>query len=321
MKLLSKGSVKDLFQESENFYFQFSDRYSIFDWGEMPDHLPQKGKALAVMACCFFRYLESEGIKTHFVGGVDSDFNLLKSSNERVTGFQFRPASVKRPVTSPTGEYQYSKERGDYFIPLEVIFRFGVPEGSSKAQEFRIGTRFQSPLVEFTTKLEVQDRKLCDEEAFQISGLTESEFLNLKERTVEIAYLVEKLLSEMGLTLWDGKFEFALIENEIILVDALGPDELRLSYENFPVSKELLRKWYRSSDWYKEVQAAKAHGGLNWKESVKSYPKKLDIKKAQCISELYQALADELNKKINGISVFNNNLSMDQWLLKYRELL
>ena len=24
------------------------DRYSVFDWGEMPDHLPGKGRALAV---------------------------------------------------------------------------------------------------------------------------------------------------------------------------------------------------------------------------------------------------------------------------------
>ena len=51
------GSVKDL-EVLESPYeskegrgiFHFSDRYSVFDWGEMPDNIKNKGAALAMMA-------------------------------------------------------------------------------------------------------------------------------------------------------------------------------------------------------------------------------------------------------------------------------
>jgi len=50
------GSVKDLEivkkptkDEMGVGRFHFSDRYSVFDWGEMPDHIPSKGAALCLM--------------------------------------------------------------------------------------------------------------------------------------------------------------------------------------------------------------------------------------------------------------------------------
>ncbi|NIO21543.1 MAG: hypothetical protein GTN76_12575 [Candidatus Aenigmarchaeota archaeon] len=55
------GSVKDLEIESEPKEkalgvgsFIFSNRYSIFDWGEMPDHIEFKGDSLALMSAWNF---------------------------------------------------------------------------------------------------------------------------------------------------------------------------------------------------------------------------------------------------------------------------
>src|SRR5688500_10605014 len=58
--LLYSGSVKDVYgvPGRDPYVFDFSDRYSIFDWGEMPDALAGKGEALAVMGDLFFRALE-----------------------------------------------------------------------------------------------------------------------------------------------------------------------------------------------------------------------------------------------------------------------
>jgi phosphoribosylaminoimidazole-succinocarboxamide synthase len=55
------GSVKDLYfligsreRRINTGRFIFSDRYSVFDWGEMPDHIENKGAALCLMgAYCF----------------------------------------------------------------------------------------------------------------------------------------------------------------------------------------------------------------------------------------------------------------------------
>ena len=59
-KLVYQGSVKDIYEQGSNeLIFSFSDRYSVFDWGEMPDQIPQKGECLSLMGRFFFEYLHS----------------------------------------------------------------------------------------------------------------------------------------------------------------------------------------------------------------------------------------------------------------------
>ena len=41
--------------------FHFSDRYSVFDWGEMPDHIEGKSEALCMMGAYCFERLEGRG--------------------------------------------------------------------------------------------------------------------------------------------------------------------------------------------------------------------------------------------------------------------
>ena len=69
------ASVKDLRVESEpardalgRGVFEFSDRYSVFDWGEMPDSIPGKGASLCTMGAFNFELLETEGVPTHYRG-------------------------------------------------------------------------------------------------------------------------------------------------------------------------------------------------------------------------------------------------------------
>ena len=38
--------------------FEYTDAYSVFDWGKMPDALARKGEALAVLAADWFEKLE-----------------------------------------------------------------------------------------------------------------------------------------------------------------------------------------------------------------------------------------------------------------------
>ena len=60
MKLIKSGSVKNIWQQDDQtLCFQFSDRYSIFDWGEMPDLISGKGRSLAIITTEIFNYLEN----------------------------------------------------------------------------------------------------------------------------------------------------------------------------------------------------------------------------------------------------------------------
>jgi len=58
--------------------FHFSDRYSVFDWGEMPDHIDGKGEALCIMGAYCFEQLERKGVKTHYRGLVDANGKVVK---------------------------------------------------------------------------------------------------------------------------------------------------------------------------------------------------------------------------------------------------
>ena len=59
--------------------FLFSDRYSVFDWGEMPDHIDGKGAALCLMGAYCFEQLEKKGVKTHYHGLVDENGKAVPS--------------------------------------------------------------------------------------------------------------------------------------------------------------------------------------------------------------------------------------------------
>ena len=57
--------------------FRFSDRYSVFDWGEMPDLIDGKGAALCLIGAYCFERLEERGVRTHYRGLVDEDGRVL----------------------------------------------------------------------------------------------------------------------------------------------------------------------------------------------------------------------------------------------------
>lgn len=60
---LYRGSVKNLIGPIKSFnlpalIFEYTDAFSVFDWGRMPDLLSRKGEALAIMAADLFEKLE-----------------------------------------------------------------------------------------------------------------------------------------------------------------------------------------------------------------------------------------------------------------------
>ncbi len=63
--------------------FLFSDRYSVFDWGEMPDRIGGKGAALCIMGAYCFEQLEKQGVKTHYRGLVNRDGKAVKVADSK----------------------------------------------------------------------------------------------------------------------------------------------------------------------------------------------------------------------------------------------
>ena len=58
-------------------------KYSVFDWGEMPDHIPQKGSCLAIMAYMFFDALSDRQQWSRW-SHIDADPQMLAHLQEQV---------------------------------------------------------------------------------------------------------------------------------------------------------------------------------------------------------------------------------------------
>ncbi|MCO4795214.1 MAG: hypothetical protein KC493_15965 [Bacteriovoracaceae bacterium] len=375
LPLLHTGSVKNILgvRGESPYVFEFSDRYSVFDWGAMPDDLTDKGECLAAMAQLFFRKfgdkefwtdwnptpelfkryplaenilleLRKYGVDHHCIGLVDRE-------NKEVKEGTLTNALAVEPVHVPKVGYDTNSGNWDYteyksnpvktLVPLEAIFRFGVPEGSSLMKRVKDpeylkeigltkepmpGDLFDFPVIEFSTKLETTDRYISLEEAQTISNMNNKEFDRIRGLCILLSLRLKDMFDSIGIKLWDGKFEFAFSEMKdsngdrvIQLVDSIGPDELRLTYNGVQLSKENLRRFYRNSEWHKSVEQAKGiakdRNEKDWKEICKSElqktPENLSPEVREAASMMYKTLTNTLYEKYGEGQIFTDTWNLN----------
>jgi phosphoribosylaminoimidazole-succinocarboxamide synthase len=346
------GSVKDLEVLSKPkkdkmgvARFHFSDRYSVFDWGKMPDLIEGKGAALCVMGAYCFERLEEKGIKTHYRGLIDPDGRLVKTDELETPAnvMEIDLVNVYRPKTYVrAGELKYdysifTPNLTNFLIPLEIMYRNGLPEGSSvfkrlkrdlKPEDLGLdhypkpGEKLEKPIFDVSTKLEEKDRYITWAEAQEIAGLTDEEIGEIKEKLLCIDDLITKIASKASLENEDGKIELAFDpQRKLMIVDVVGTlDECRFTYQGLHVSKEIARKYYKTTSWYKDVEDAKrkadAEGIEDWRSLCKSQPPKLDQHLKKIICNLYMAAANECT----GLNLFDTP-SLVNILDEYKEYL
>lgn len=218
------GSVKDLIvlklperEISGIGRFIFSDRYSVFDWGEMPDHIEDKGKSICISTSYFFEKLEENGIKTHYLGVVENgNIKKLSEIKNPPNTIEFKMLRVLKPeIKNNFYDYSiYKKEKANFLIPLEVIYRNYLPEGSSIFKRLKegslklkdiglermpsVGEKLEKPIIDISTKLELTDRYISWNEAKEIAGLTDEEIEEIKLKTLKINEIITKEVEKKG---------------------------------------------------------------------------------------------------------------------------
>ncbi len=303
LPLIKRGSVKNLRGGLENpaqIVFEFTNDFSVFDWGKMPDEIPGKGRALLGLASHLFLELGHPASWKEFFKGASARV-FLDSLPERLS--PLLPA-IRRELESigmrncfrglyrgPAGVAEGLIVEKLPMVPLEVVFRHALTDRSSFFERnpntpLKPGHRFSVPLVETFTKLEPIDRFLATEaEACAIGKIELPALRELELRTSLLALWLGEECRKRELDLIDGKFEWGQdAEGRFVLADAIGPDELRLvdvrpgaGTDGAPtrLSKEFLREYYRDSAWYAEVNAVKVRAGdtpltEGWQKTVKT---------------------------------------------------
>ncbi len=290
------GSVKNLVIEKkpdENTFgegfFEFTDDYSVFDYGKMPDEIPGKGESLCRISAHNFMGLEKEGVESHFI--------------EMASPVRLKIRLVR--VINPA-EKSLSGEKGNYLIPLEVVFRNSLPAGSSVFSRLeeglttlqglglssspKPGETLSPPIIEVSTKLEPTDRYLSWGEAQEMAALKDDELDKLRQTALKVNSFLSGKADSIGLFQADGKIELAFSpERKMIVVDVFGTmDENRFLSDGVHVSKQILRDYYKTTPWHKELKQAISEGSEkpDW-PSPPNAPKEL----ISLVSELYKSFA------------------------------
>ena len=299
--------------------FVFTDRYSVFDWGEMPDHVPRKGASLCTMGAHNFEVLEAEGVPTHYRGVYGPE----------VRGGD-RPVDLDACAAPPTAmaidltqvpalpylgsEYDYNAYHDaageNFLIPLEIVFRNTVPVGSSlrsrgSPADYGLDADtwpdetvdLPEPVVEFSTKYEEQDRYLDRAAADRIAGAADLD--ELESVALAVNDVLNRQAEAQGFHHEDGKIECLYHEGTIEVADVVGTfDENRFAYQGQEVSKEVIRQYYRRTDpeWVEAVSAAKSEarseGVADWRGLCDRAPEPLPESVLDAVSELYAAGAN-----------------------------
>ena len=292
-----RGSVKNFFVEKEptadkigEGYFEFTDDYSIFDYGKMPDTIAGKGEALARLSSYNFEQVHKLSLKSHFRALVPP---------RRIN------VGVVRVLFPQRGELK--KGERNFLVPLEIIFRNSLPEGSSVFKRLangqlkpsdlgldhapRPGERLGKPLLDVSTKLELTDRYLSWKDAEVLARLGHETIAQIQKIALKVNDFVTQKAVGLGLEHADGKIEVAISPSgKLVLVDVFGTlDENRLLFEGVHLSKQVLRDYYRTLPWYEKLETAKASGVPKdkWPKPPMLPPELRDI-----VSNMYKSVCE-----------------------------
>ena len=236
------GKVRDIYQRDDTLILITTDRISAFD--RVLGLIPYKGQLLNQLSAWWFEQTRAI-VANHLISAPDPNVTLARIAKPLPVEVVVR--GYITGVTSTSLWTMYAKgERKPYGIPL--------PDGLQKNDPL------PRPLITPTTKAEASahDQQITRDEIVQ-SGLVPTKlWAQVEEVVIALFTKGQALAREAGLLLVDTKYEFGLLDGELMLIDEIHtPDSSRYwsaaSYdggqepENF--DKEYLRKWYAAQGY------------------------------------------------------------------------
>lgn len=201
--LIHSGKANNVYATTSPDFLELeaSDRVSAGN-GAKRDIISNKGIANNKISSATFKYLEENGIPTHYVSeGSNPASKIVKNAE---------------------------------MIPLEVICRLTATGSFCKRYECPDGMKFDIPFVEFTYKSDSAGDPPIDRKTILVLSeqtlIEDERELNLIEYyTARVGELLSEFYAKLGVELIDFKLEFGrLPSGQIILCDEISPDTCRL---------------------------------------------------------------------------------------------
>ena len=259
LSLVRQGKVRDIFDTGDFLLMVTTDRLSAFDV-VLPDIIPDKGKVLNQISVFWFKQMETI-VKNHIittnVNEYPEDFkphsDALDKRSMLVKKAEPLPVEcIVRGYITGSGWSSYQKEGHVCGIKL--------PEGLKESE------KLAEPLFTPSSKAEIGDHdiNISFDEAVKLVGSDTA--LKLKDLSLEIYKKGAEYALTKGIIIADTKFEFGMLDGEIILIDEiLTPDSSRFwplkEYEpgksQNSFDKQYVRDWLIESGWDKNPPGPK----------------------------------------------------------------
>jgi phosphoribosylaminoimidazole-succinocarboxamide synthase len=252
-ELLGRGKVRDLYLLGNDLLLVTSDRISAYDV-VMAEPIPQKGRVLTGLSVFWFHHLR-EVIPNHYLADdvdqmddIPEDYkDLLRGRTMRCRRAEPLPVEwVVRGYLTGSGFADYKREGKVSGVPL--------PPGLDHASEL------EPPILTPSTKADAgHDLPISFEQVVDLVGRD----VATKARAAALALYSQGRdhARERGIVIADTKFEFGLLDGELVLIDeCLTPDSSRFwpAAEVVPggrptsCDKQFLRDYLSGTGWNKQ---------------------------------------------------------------------
>ena len=251
-KLLNRGKVRDIYDAGDALLFVTTDRISAFDV-IMTQGIPMKGIVLTQLSKFWFSQT-GDIVANHFITDNITEYpapfnqhgELLRGRSMLVKKTQPLPVEcVVRGYLAGSGWKEYREFQTLHETPLPA----GLLNGSQLPQ----------PLFTPATKAESgHDENISFERMLTIVDQQTAEAV--RDYSLQLYAHGAKTAAKKGIILADTKFEFGMLDGEIILIDeVMTPDSSRFWPKEFyapgksqqSFDKQYLRDYLETLDWDK----------------------------------------------------------------------
>lgn len=231
------GKVRDVYAiEPDTLVMIATDRISAFDV-VLPKGIPYKGQVLNQIATYFL----------DATADIVPNWKLATPDPMVTVGRKAEGLRVEMIIRG----YLTGSAWREYAAGCRELCGVKLPDG------MRENEKFPEPIITPTTKAEAgHDENISREEIIAQGLVSEKHYAKVEEYTRALFARGQQMAAEKGLILVDTKYEFGIVDDEVILIDEIHtPDSSRYFYadgyqERFEkgepqrqLSKEFVRQW------------------------------------------------------------------------------
>jgi phosphoribosylaminoimidazole-succinocarboxamide synthase len=245
-----RGKVRDVYDFGDRLLFVATDRISAFDW-ILPTGIPDKGRVLTQISQFWFDLLK---VPNHLISMNPSDVAIPPGTD--VASLEGRSMVVRKtrvfPIECVVRGYLSGSGWKEYQVSQTVC-------GLKLPAQLQESELLPEPIFTPATKAETgHDENISFERMASVVGQSRAE--ELKQFSLEIYSKASRFAKTRGIIIADTKFEFGLVDNQVILIDeVLTPDSSRFWPANQyqaggpqpSFDKQFVRDWLSATTWDK----------------------------------------------------------------------